>query len=818
MTVLHIVPGAYLRQIRRRLSKEGQPGLAVTLGGLAAQILRANLASYREDRLLEEVALWQSVADLGERLEFFAPIAQFSGFIQELKWLFNRLDYGEDIYAAMPRPGRAELELLHSRYQAILAEHGVVTAPGRLQRALELMDGQEVLPEITVIKLEGLGELRPLEEKFVQALAKGRRLEVVEPPIQEPVIQVVKAADPTEEVELMAAALRRQMEEGAAVESLAAAFPQPNQYLPIVLPVFDRMKIPWQVPGTSLRNTPLGKTLLTLIAGELAGWDKRTLELLTAPGWGFPFGLTAEEHRLLRLAPPVKGLPAWRSRLGQAEGWQRVLALLDQLGAELKSRPLAEYGSWLAGLLARLDPELWVKPEADLEGWAELVKAWDGLQSIAETLQACSWSISPGQFLQLLQGLLDSYQIQAKRVFAERVQVLSIERLGGFTYDHLYVGGLVEGQFPPHSRAHWLTKTRAEVQGEELFARLKASAKYLHLHYPEVDREGKLNLPSTLLPKLEKEKRAPGFDPIHYPSLFFGDGQLRDGELLRTLREKVLGEGLSVSQLNNYANCPYRFFCDYVLELEALEEESLEPDARDKGIIIHEVLKDFWQEHLTGPLPSVETAQALLEELLHREYLKLGNPAPADVLRAMRSFIREDLLRVQRGFRPAYLERRFDSVAIPSPYGPVLLRGRIDRIDQHADGAYVLYDYKTGSPPKLESLLKGEDVQIAAYLLASKTLLPQGRNVGAAYYPIDGAAPRGIFQEDYLKQLGVTQRQNILSAEEFALQLDKFEGILAELVSSICEGAFPIEPVSPRICSYCAFQGICRKEVGLSGF
>ena len=33
--------------------------------------------------------------------------------------------------------------------------------------------------------------------------------------------------------------------------------------------------------------------------------------------------------------------------------------------------------------------------------------------------------------------------------------------------------------------------------------------------------------------------------------------------------------------------------------------------------------------------------------------------------------------------------------------------------------------------------------------------------MGAAYYPIDGAAPRGIFQEDYLKQLGVTQRQNI---------------------------------------------------------
>src|SRR5690606_40678345 len=72
----------------------------------------------------------------------------------------------------------------------------------------------------------------------------------------------------------------------------------------------------------------------------------------------------------------------------------------------------------------------------------------------------------------------------------------------------------------------------------------------------------------------------------------------------------------------------------------------------------------------------------------------------------------------------------------------------------------VLYDYKTGSPPKLESLLKGEDVQIAAYLLASKTLLPQGRNVGAAYYPIDGAAPRGIFQEDYRSEEHTSELQS----------------------------------------------------------
>ena len=78
----------------------------------------------------------------------------------------------------------------------------------------------------------------------------------------------------------------------------------------------------------------------------------------------------------------------------------------------------------------------------------------------------------------------------------------------------------MEGQFPPHTRAHWLTKTRAEIHREEVFSRLLSSAQHLHLYYPEVDREGKLNLPATVLPKVE-EQRTAALQPIHYPSLFF---------------------------------------------------------------------------------------------------------------------------------------------------------------------------------------------------------------------------------------------------------------------------------------------------------
>ncbi len=818
VTTLYIVPSTHLRQVRRRLSREAHPAQAVTLGGLAAQILKEGLVSYREDRILEEVALWQSVEDAKGSLKFFAPIVPFTGFIQELKWLFGRLDYGEDIFALMPEQGRAELELLHNRYHGILAECGVVNAPGRIRMALRVLEKGRVLSEVSTIRLQGLGELRPLEQDFLHALAAGRTLEVVELQTQEPTVEVIKAPDPTSEVELIGASLRHQIEAGAALEKLAVAFPNPAQYLPMVIPVFERMQIPWQTPAGTLRNTPVGKALLTLIAGELGGWDKHHLELLTAPGWGFPFALTGEEHRLLRLAPPLKGLPAWRSYLGTKDGWVQVLDILGGLGAELITRPLREYGAWLERLLEKLDPELWVKPQDNLEVWAELVKAWDSLYAIAGNLGSFHWTISPERFLQLLQELLDSYQIRAKREFAERVQVLGIEQLGAHTYEHLYVGGLVEGQFPPHRTAHWLTKTAAVLKRDELYRRLISSAPHLYLHYPEVDREGKLNLPATILPKVEDGERTAGLDPSHHPSLFLGDGRLRDAELLSQIKERVLQGGLTVSQLNSYASCPYRFFCDYVLALEVLEEESLELDARDKGIIIHNVLRDFWTSHLTGPLPAVEEAQAQVEGLLIQAYLERGSEPPAALIRSMRAFIRQDVKRAESGFRPAYLEQVFQNVVIPTDFGSVSVRGRIDRIDQHPDGAYVLYDYKTGTPPTIAHLLEGRDVQIAAYLLASETLLPQGRNVGAAYYMVSGSARRGVFHADYHKQLCVRKGKNILAAEEFAQQQDKFREILAELVTSILEGAFPIEPASTSICRYCPFQGICRKEVGMSGF
>ena len=282
------------------------------------------------------------------------------------------------------------------------------------------------------------------------------------------------------------------------------------------------------------------------------------------------------------------------------------------------------------------------------------------------------------------------------------------------------------------------------------------------------------------LPKAEEETPQPR---LHYPSLYLGRGSLTDETLLAELRERIIQEGMSVSDLNAYVDCPYKFFCSFVLRLRPPEEASLEVGALERGNIIHTVLERFWRSYLTGPLPSLQRAQAEIEGLLREEYGEYGEEPPLSEIRMLRTFIRTDLKVAQAGFRPAHLERRFSGLAVETAEGPVEIRGRIDRIDVSPEGHYVLYDYKTGSAPSGPALMRGEDVQIAAYLLAARDLLPKGQNVGVAYYKLDGKRS-GIFHFDHYQRLLIPKGRTCLADDEFQAraffgQAGRSDGIFA---------------------------------------
>jgi DNA helicase-2/ATP-dependent DNA helicase PcrA len=67
--------------------------------------------------------------------------------------------------------------------------------------------------------------------------------------------------------------------------------------------------------------------------------------------------------------------------------------------------------------------------------------------------------------------------------------------------------------------------------------------------------------------------------------------------------------------------------------------------------------------------------------------------------------------------------------------GAHTLRGRVDRVDRLADGAYELIDYKTGRPKKPADLR--EDVQLALYSVAATRAWNLEAAHQAYYYVLD---------------------------------------------------------------------------------
>lgn len=211
--------------------------------------------------------------------------------------------------------------------------------------------------------------------------------------------------------------------------------------------------------------------------------------------------------------------------------------------------------------------------------------------------------------------------------------------------------------------------------------------------------------------------------------------------------EAIFGNRLvsSVSALEDYAACPFKFFVGR--GLGAREREEFEVDARERGSFQHALLQAFHEEitqegRRWRDLAPHEAGMRVrtLGGALRRQYrggLFESSPASAfagamlvertarlmEILVGWMSQYLFDPLLVEAdfGFRPD----GFPGLEVPLEGGKSLkLRGRIDRIDvarlgDEGDGLLAVIDYKSSSreldPVKLEH---GLQLQLMAYLAA----------------------------------------------------------------------------------------------------
>jgi ATP-dependent helicase/nuclease subunit B len=282
------------------------------------------------------------------------------------------------------------------------------------------------------------------------------------------------------------------------------------------------------------------------------------------------------------------------------------------------------------------------------------------------------------------------------------------------------------------------------------------------------------------------------------------------------IRGSLARDVVSVSDIEVYLACPYRWFQSRVVAPGTLD---VEIDARTKGTLAHDVLARFYRR-----LPEELGAERVTPAIV-AEAVGLARRVAVEVLADAESprTLDEDMTLstigslaaglVERdatflpGWRPLHVEWGFGLQDEPHDFGAFRLRGRVDRIDDGPSGIVVV-DYKTGSSsvtPQAKMLFSGH-VQMPLYAAVAARRL--GRPVaGGLYRSLSKRMDRGFILPDASD--GAFTRTDVIAAEDIDKLIEGAVALAGEAVEGMRSGRIAPSP-SPEVCRLCIAAGFCK--------
>jgi len=161
---------------------------------------------------------------------------------------------------------------------------------------------------------------------------------------------------------------------------------------------------------------------------------------------------------------------------------------------------------------------------------------------------------------------------------------------------------------------------------------------------------------------------------------------------------------LSASAMRTYLLCPFRYYLKQGLRMESVTPSQGELEARDFGTILHDTLEALaTAREATATIPAKITAffHAELDRQIERRY-GARLPVPLVIQReAARNRLRwwAEIEAAQRreGWQILETEVAFGSETWPFEIDDMVIRGRIDRIEEHPEHGIRVIDFKTGN-------------------------------------------------------------------------------------------------------------------------
>ncbi len=470
----------------------------------------------------------------------------------------------------------------------------------------------------------------------------------------------------------------------------------------------------------------------------------------------------------------------------------------------------------------------------------QTLKKWhEGLAGFAQ-LDRVSGKIGYGEALARLRRLAAQTLFQPEAADAP-VQILGLLESAGMSFDYLWVMGLSDEAWPIHPRPNpflpLLAQRKAGVPEASLDATLaldaaitrgwRTAAREVVLSHPQADGERKL-LPSPLLGDLpptaaQKPTYAHHRELIHAaariettvdaagPPLAAGGAQQATGSAPQAAVSTLAG-GTAV--ITDQSACAFRAFALHRLAADAPEAPHAGLDAMERGILVHQVLASAWGELKTkAALDAIaaDALAALLARAAEAAVARVKRERPATLAGRFAEVEKKRLARLARAWLEMERDARGDDFAVAAvedkrllAVGPLTLRGKLDRVDELADGRRIVIDYKSTADSANAWLGARPDApQLPLYLVASE---PAAAAIAFAQVKAGAMQFTALAADETLLPVARS-----LPEIGWEAQLVEWRTVLARLAGEFADGAAQVAPKNPpTTCRNCGLQPLCR--------
>lgn len=350
-------------------------------------------------------------------------------------------------------------------------------------------------------------------------------------------------------------------------------------------------------------------------------------------------------------------------------------------------------------------------------------------------------------------------------------------------------------------RLFYVALTRGKLSVTLSYAREYSSATSLRSTTPSmfIEELGSANLEFHTNEAVEKQAIS------HLEKLLLPPpttSNISEQEFLTPLVENF---SLSVTSLNTYLACPYKFKLDKLLRVPRSKKPHLA-----FGTAVHSALESFYRQFKqSGNLPSLEYLlesfkQALKKELLTDSDHELRHAEGIRILTAYYHYFQADFT------EPLFLEKFFRvQLELPdTSQKPVTLTGKIDRIEWLSESERLLkvIDYKTGKGKTLGQI-KGETKDsrgdLQRQLVFYRLLIELDQRLQNASF--------GSAELDFVSVPADKNKSGRHTLSVSDQQLDELKELIQETIIKIRELSFP-RTTDHSICKRCPFLDHCYPD------